>query len=330
MSTLLKKPFIEGVIDTLSTAELSSLAKMLDGADSTIFRSLINEAYPITEADLGVSHCVLETDGKVFTGYLVYNKAHCVLVSYEGGRSQAMQSLVIDLADDSFVAVDEELSIAEFRRIVSDRSIAKTENGSTVYGDGIEIKRNGDVVIGKNLEVEGTTKLNNGFKPIHQYSYQGFSINVYFEKETGSGFSFLGDIDEIYIVLGYYELDSGNIKNVELLTTKNTGAFIYENTWIEVVKKTALVYKQDKLYRHNLTLTASDKTYILVYDSTSNLIADSVADLRTLMKVSSTNDNVILPLCATDLTGTAVLQVTTALCKIGTANVTAVTDNVTL
>lgn len=48
MSTLLKKPFIEEVVDTLSTAELSSLAKMLDGADSTIFRSLINEAYPIT------------------------------------------------------------------------------------------------------------------------------------------------------------------------------------------------------------------------------------------------------------------------------------------
>lgn len=50
MSTLIKKPFIESVIDTLNPAEISSLAGMLDGADSTIFRSLINEAYPITEA----------------------------------------------------------------------------------------------------------------------------------------------------------------------------------------------------------------------------------------------------------------------------------------
>lgn len=101
----------------------------------------------------------------------------------------------------------------------------------------IHADENGNVVIGKNLEVDGTAKMNSGFKPIHQYVYEGCSINVYFEKETGSGFSFLGDMDEIYIVLGYYELDSGNIKNLDLLTTKRNGVFTYDGTWRELVRK---------------------------------------------------------------------------------------------
>ena len=47
------------------------------------------------------------------------------------------------------------------------------------------------------------------------------------------------------------------------------------------------------------------------------------------MHISSARDSAILPVCATDLTATAVLKVTTALCKIGTANVTYVGDKVT-
>lgn len=73
---------------------------------------------------------------------------------------------------------------------------------------------------------------------------------------------------------------------------------------------------QPKLFTHTLTLTA-DKSYTLIYSSTNNLNVASVADLRTIMNVTPTNGNVILPVCATDL------------CKIGTANVTAVSDKVT-
>ena len=85
---------------------------------------------------------------------------------------------------------------------------------------------------------------------------------------------------------------------------------------------------QDKIYIHTLTLTA-DKSYTLVYESTNNLNVESIADLKTIMNVMTTSDNVILPVCATDLSGIAILQITTALCKIGTANVTTVTDKVT-
>ena len=84
---------------------------------------------------------------------------------------------------------------------------------------------------------------------------------------------------------------------------------------------------QTKLYPHTLTLTA-DKSYTLVYQSTDKTEVTSVEKLRTIMNVASATDNVILPVCATDLSGTAVLQVTTSVCKIGTADVTAVSDSV--
>lgn len=85
---------------------------------------------------------------------------------------------------------------------------------------------------------------------------------------------------------------------------------------------------QSKLHTHTLTLTA-DKSYILTYQSTTESSVNSIGELRNLMYVRSTSDNVILPVCATDLSSTAVLQVTTTLCKIGTANVTTVSDKVT-
>ena len=77
-----------------------------------------------------------------------------------------------------------------------------------------------------------------------------------------------------------------------------------------------------------MTLTA-DKSYTLIYQSTIDLAVNSIATLRGIMNVTTISDNVILPVCASDLNNTAVLQVTTSLCKIGTANVTAISDKVT-
>lgn len=333
MSTLLKKPFIEEVVDGLDDASISSFQKFLDMGDGYSTSYQLRDGKLPTGANPSVERCTLLIDGPaqlcgVYAKYKKGNENRSAMVSFTTLESCTMYE--IDESRLTCRRIRERLSASELRRVLRERDIAKTENGSVIYNDGIEVKSNGDVRVGKNLEVDGTAKLNSGFKPIHQYSYQGLSINVYFEKETGSGFSFLGDIDEIYIVLGYYELDSGNFKDVELLAVKKNGAFIYENTWIEVVKKTALVYKQDKLYRHTLTLTASDKSYILVYDSTSNLIADSIADLRTIMKISSTHESEVLPLCPSDMTSPASLKVTASVCQIGTNNVTVVADKVDL
>ena len=98
----------------------------------------------------------------------------------------------------------------------------------------------------------------------------------------------------------------------------------------EYLSDSTFVLSSDLIeYTHFLTLTAGSTNYVLMYDCATNLVVDSLEDLRTIMKVSSTSDNVILPVVnPTDLS-TAGLQVTTSLCKIGNANVTAVTDKVT-
>ena len=86
---------------------------------------------------------------------------------------------------------------------------------------------------------------------------------------------------------------------------------------------------QEKLYIHTLTLTAGTNNYVLIYDCTNNNSADSIQALRELMNISLPSDSVILPVVnPTDLS-TAGLQISTSLCKIGTENVTAVSDKIT-
>ena len=89
------------------------------------------------------------------------------------------------------------------------------------------------------------------------------------------------------------------------------------------------IYFQSKLFNHNLTLTANAKTYNITLQSTDNIKVDSIADLRTILNIKATTDSLITPVCNSDLTSTACLQVTTTLCKIGADNVTAVSDRVT-
>lgn len=66
----------------------------------------------------------------------------------------------------------------------------------------IHADENGDAVIGKNVEVGGTTKLNGGLKPIHDYVFIHTDSDVYrlivlFEKYD--------EINEAYCGFGFIE-----------------------------------------------------------------------------------------------------------------------------
>ena len=82
---------------------------------------------------------------------------------------------------------------------------------------------------------------------------------------------------------------------------------------------------QAKLYRHKLTL---NNLYILMYNSTNNLEVDSVTDLRNIMKISASREE-ILPVCASDATSMVTLVVTDSLCQVDGTDVTTVSDVVT-
>lgn len=203
----------------------------------------------------------------------------------------------------------------------------------------IHADESGNAVIGKNLEIDGTTKLNSGFEPIHIYNLpDGYKLFVLFEEldEANNGFIGIGfiqtDDNTKDICFFSYSLTNGAISDLSTINgsgniVKLSDSNLDINDFV-LRDSYAQQYYQGKLFTHTLTLTA-DKSYTLIYQSTNNLNVHSIADLRAIMNIRLTSDNVILPVCASDLSGTAVLQVTTALCKIGTTNVTAISDKVT-
>ena len=65
-----------------------------------------------------------------------------------------------------------------------------------------------------------------------------------------------------------------------------------------------------------------------MYNSTSNLKVNSVADLRTIMKISSASNEEILPVCASDATAMVTLVVTNSSCQVDGVDVTTVSDTV--
>ena len=71
-----------------------------------------------------------------------------------------------------------------------------------IPSENIHSDKNGNVVIGKNLEIDGTTKLNGGLKAIHEYTFTDdgdtCKLGVFFETNISD----LGD-DNAYNFIGY-------------------------------------------------------------------------------------------------------------------------------
>ena len=199
-----------------------------------------------------------------------------------------------------------------------------------IPSDSIHVDKNGNVVVKKNLEF-------NRLKPTAEYRFATGKLRNYGTFEGHEDIKILGFEDDEgnynCIGIGYFSLENQQVSNF-LITgyefnnddimrlTLNSDGTIDDTLYAKATDT------QARLYIHTLTLTA-DKSYILTYQSTYQSSVGSISELRGIMNVTTTSDNVILPVCATDLSSTAVLQVTTALCKIGTANVTAITDKVT-
>lgn len=211
--------------------------------------------------------------------------------------------------------------------------------------ENLGFKDNGSVEIAKNLEIDGNVlSLNGGewgIMPIkvirdnEEIEDIGFifgDIDYYIDEQ--------GDIDlnaAIFFDTYNYEFRYANgieifqpesktkIENGILFLTENDYSKFSDDLYYPMSSEEG----QRKIYLHSLTLTANAKTYNITLQSTDNIKVDSIADLRTILNINATTDSLITPVCASDLTSAACLQVTTALCKIGADNVTAVSDKVT-
>ena len=197
----------------------------------------------------------------------------------------------------------------------------------------IHADENGNVVI------DGATKFSGGIEPIHTYQLpDNYSFLVLIEKYDNVNDLYVGvgviesDDGSLNICLFSYTLNDGKISRLDAVDSKGIitsvidDVFEPDNNFIDLnYSKNNL---QGKIYTHTLTLTAGTNNYVLMYDCTDNNAANNIQGLRTIMKVTSASDSVIMPVVNNTDLSTAGLQVTTSVCKIGTANVTAVSDKV--
>lgn len=195
-------------------------------------------------------------------------------------------------------------------------------------GTDIKFDGTGNVIVGKNLEVDGTTKLNGGIEPIHTYKLDGATtLYVYFEHvQYGNfiGYGWITNIGTSRPCIFHYALQDGKVSVFRGLS--DDIIYEYSNNQIKTFTIAKKSECQPKLYRHKLRL---NNLYVLMYDSTNNLNVASVDDLRTIMKVSSNSDTQVLPVCTDDSTAVAPLAVSIHYCKVDGNDVTTVSDTVT-
>lgn len=206
--------------------------------------------------------------------------------------------------------------------------IERPDTNTTVVNKGITIKDNGDVTVGRNLEVGGTTKLNGGLEPIHTYKIDGVTtLYVYFEYMKYGDFIGYGWIIRTGTprpCIFHYSLQDGNV--IRFRGLSDDTIYDYRNNTFNTFAIAKADNVQSKLYRHKITLNG---IYVLMYNSTSSIIVRSIADLRTIMKIYSESNEEILPVCASDATSMVTLVVTNSLCQVDGTDVTSVSDTVT-
>lgn len=340
MSTLLKKPFIEEVVDGLDDASISSFQRFLDMGDGYSTSYQLRDGKLPHGANPSVERCTLLIDGPaqlcgVYAKYKKGNENRSAMVSFTTLETCTMYE--IDESRLTCRRIRERLSASELRRVLRERDIAKTENGSVIYNDGIEVKRNGDVVIGKNLEVEGTTKLNSGIEPIHRYELDSKNfLNVLFEKTNGysmyAGFGYFDLNDNLSPCIFRYVLSSGKV--FRLWGINERAIYTYDGQKLTMGAIAQEKNVQSKLYRHVITLSSSsdaDNTCRLEWLSPNNLVCDSLQDLRIILGNPQMNSYVASNPSG-DLFGVVVSASLAQFKKVGATeliNITIVSDNVT-
>ena len=233
-------------------------------------------------------------------------------------------------------------------------------------GTDIKFDGTGNVIVGKNLEVGGTTKLNGGLKPIHTFTWSttqdefqwDYTLESLYETEESSlGYTIFNgylrihvngvDVSQDYAIIGEYNGFGGQINEINGITFGGYPVTsITDGTYLELFSynsttnkatftKYALANKiQPKLYRHVITLHANstaDGSCRLEYISPKDLVCDSLQDLRTVLGNPQMNSYVATNPSG-DLFGVVISPSTAQIKKVGTTsllNITSVSDTVT-
>lgn len=254
-----------------------------------------------------------------------------------------------------------EQSIMNNENAISDLNTVTGNNSTEINSiknkiSGINTDASGDVVVSKNLEVNGNVFTLNGkqwgIMPVctninNLITNKGYiiysekpnifspatNINVFkckgiYLNESGNVyiFSYSPSADNISI-----ENDTLYIKSNDAYTSFINSAFSMEFAQNEVSQ---IKNKQNKLYRHKIQLMAgssADGSCRLEWISSNNLNCDSLEDLRTLLN-NPGMDSYVASNPSGDLFGVVITPSTAQLKKVGTTsllNITNVSDTVT-
>ena len=129
MSVLNKKPFIQTLLDTLSSEEKSALLNCINGATSV-------RKYSLVQRDLSVSTPIesiqLETKTKIYNGYKIYKSDKITFLMYNIGQEINMYQVDYPYYEKELKGrVRESLSIDELRRYL--------ESGSGGVGETVTV-----------------------------------------------------------------------------------------------------------------------------------------------------------------------------------------------
>lgn len=161
MSVINKYPFINSLLTSLSSDELTILNQCINGeAASPIFKTLKSWGSSVlSSSDKGIYPINLEMNGPsalTYQGYLIYNDDWCVLISYP--NDNACKLTIIDItmpesgSDIKWEIVPETLTINELRSEMFDAANGSGDSG----GSGLpEATKAGQVLVsGEELEPE--------------------------------------------------------------------------------------------------------------------------------------------------------------------------------
>lgn len=183
-------------------------------------------------------------------------------------------------------------------------------------GTDIKFDGTGNVIVGKNLEVGGTTKLSGGIKPIHTYKWSltqegmkwDYTLESLYETQEGSlGYTIFNgylrihvnevNVSQDYAIIGEYNAFGGQMNELSGITfggypvtsiTEGTDLELFSyNSTTNTATFTKYLTKatgQAKLYMHQITISNAEGTSKrFQYITSSQVVANSIDKLTNLL-----------------------------------------------
>lgn len=262
-SILGKTPFVDKILSSCSSEQLSSLQSLINNPGSATTVYLYGNDRLLSNSNKGVSYVQLMIDEysrRYLNGFLVYiDSTHCGFFSFLGTSSHLIE-IEINPLTLAYVDIYENLSAEEFRRTLgdmvtkgeggNDSNIYEVSNINNISKDILDELKAGDVVV----------KITGNQKHTYVVSYKG--------EGAGEG-----------ICLTY--VDAGRIETVSY--DRSGSNWVYNSTDVVEVGAGG---SGTQLYRHRLVCSNNDGRYFFDFVSLNSTNLSGITTNYSDMPIS--------------------------------------------